>query len=94
MIGQLTIHLHLPGCRSLKEKRGLLKPLLARMQRKFNLTVSEMGLQDHWDEALIACAMLGNETVYLQRSLATVLAWVEANWPDGQVFDHTTEMIL
>jgi uncharacterized protein len=37
MIGQLTIYLHLPGCASLKEKRGRLKPLLARLHREFNL---------------------------------------------------------
>ena len=34
MIGQLTIHLLLPGCASLKEKRGRLKPLPLREGRE------------------------------------------------------------
>jgi hypothetical protein len=57
MIATLTIHLHLPGCASLKEKRGRIKPLIARLHREFNVSVAEMGLQDKWQEAVIVCAM-------------------------------------
>ena len=32
-IGLLTLHLHLPGCASLKEKRGKIKPLITRLHR-------------------------------------------------------------
>ena len=46
MIGILTLHLQLPGCASLKEKRGRLKPLLARLHRKFNIPAAEMDLRD------------------------------------------------
>ncbi|MBA4379619.1 MAG: DUF503 domain-containing protein, partial [Anaerolinea sp.] len=35
MIGLLTLHLHLPACASLKEKRGRLKPLIHRLHREF-----------------------------------------------------------
>jgi uncharacterized protein YlxP (DUF503 family) len=93
MIGLLTIHLHLTGCKSLKEKRSTIKPLLARLHREFNISVAEMGLHDSWDEAIIACSMLGNDAAHLERSLATVLKWIEANWPDGQVFDENLELI-
>ena len=36
MIATLTIHLHLPGCTSLKEKRGRIKPLMSRLRREFS----------------------------------------------------------
>ena len=93
MIGVLTIHLNLPGCKSLKEKRSQLKPLLARLQREFNVSVAEMGLQDKWFESIIACAMIGNDSAHLQRSLETVLKWIMANWRDGQVYDNGIEII-
>jgi uncharacterized protein YlxP (DUF503 family) len=32
MLATLTIHLHLPACASLKEKRGRIKPLMARLR--------------------------------------------------------------
>ncbi len=93
MIGVLTIHLHLPACSSLKEKRGRIKPLIARLHREFNVSVAEMDLQDKWREAVIACAMIGNDATQLQRSLQTVSKWVEANWPDGQIMDQAIELM-
>ncbi len=91
MLGLLSIHLYLPGCASLKEKRGRLKPLLARLHRQFNISVAEMGLQDKWQEALISCGMVGNDNAYLQSALETVRKWTEANWPDGDVLDIKIE---
>ncbi len=93
MIGILTLHLNIPGCVSLKEKRGRLKPLLARLHRQFNISVAEMGLQDKWQKAIIACGMVGNDAAYLQSALETVRKWVEANWPDGDVLDIKLEII-
>jgi len=93
MIGILTFHLHLPACTSLKEKRGRLKPLLARLHRQFNLSTAEMGLQDKWQEAVICGGMVGNNAAHLQSALETVRKWVEANWPDGDVLDVKTEII-
>jgi uncharacterized protein YlxP (DUF503 family) len=93
MIGALTFHLHLPACSSLKEKRGRLKPLLARLHREFNVSAAEMDLQDKWTEAVVACAMLGNDAAYLQSALETVRRWVEAHWTDGDVLDTKLEII-
>jgi uncharacterized protein len=93
MVGILSLHLYLPGCTSLKEKRGRLKPLLARLHREFNVSTAEMDLQDKWTEAIIACAMLGNDAAYLRAALETTRKWVEANWPDGDVLDTKIEII-
>ena len=93
MSGILTLHLLIPGCTSLKEKRGRLKPLLARLHRQFNISSAEMGLQDKWQEAIIACGMVGNDAAHLQSALETVRKWVEANWSDGDVLNTKMEII-
>jgi len=93
MIGQLTFHLHLPGCGSLKEKRGRLKPLLNQLHKKFNVSVAEMDRQDMWQEAVIACVLVNSEGKQVQRSLQAVAKWVEGNWPDGDVIDEKIEII-
>ena len=93
MIGTLTLHLHLPGCSSLKEKRGRLKPLLARLHRQFNVSTAEMDLQDKWQETIIASGMVGNDAAYLRSALETVRKWVDANWPDGDVLDTKIEIL-
>jgi uncharacterized protein len=87
MIATLTFHLTIPGCASLKEKRGFIKPLISRLRREFNVSVAEVGLNDKWSESLIACAMIGNDAAFLQAALETVRRWVEAHWRDGDVWD-------
>ena len=93
MIATLTIHLHLPACGSLKEKRGRIKPLIARLHREFNVSVAEIDLNDKWQEAVIGCAMIGNDREFLESALQTVAKWVEGNWSDGDVLDTRIELV-
>ena len=93
MLATLTIHLHLPACASLKEKRGRIKPLIARLRREFNVSVAEMDLRDKWDEAVIACAMVGNEGTFLRSALQNVAKWVESNWSDGDVWEMKIQVV-
>ncbi len=93
MLATLAIHLRLPLCSSLKEKRGRIKPLMSRLHREFNVSVAEMDKQDVWDEAVIVCAMIGNGGAFLQSALQNVAKWVEANWTDGDVWDTKIEVM-
>lgn len=60
IVGIQTWSLHLPGCHSLKEKRGVLKPLTSGLRRTLNVSVAETGHQDLWQRAEIACAAVGS----------------------------------
>jgi uncharacterized protein len=93
MLATLTIHLHIPGCASLKEKRGRIKPLMARLQREFNLSVAEIDLQDAHQQAVIGCVMIGNDAAFLQSALETISRWVESNWTDGDVIEQRLEIM-
>ncbi len=92
MLAVLVIHLHLPGCGSLKEKRSEIKPLLARLHREFNVSAAELDLQDAHQQAVIGCAMIGNDAAYLQSALETVRRWVEANWREGEIIEQRIEL--
>jgi len=93
MLATLTIHLRLPACASLKEKRGRIKPLIARLHREFNISVAETDLQDKWQEAVIVCAMAGNERGHLESALQNVAKWVEGHWTDGDVIEQRINLV-
>ena len=93
MIATLSIHLHLPACSSLKEKRGYIKPLIARLHREFNVSVAEMDLQDIWQDAVIVCAMVGNERGHLESALQNVAKWVDGHWADGDVIEQKIQIV-
>jgi hypothetical protein len=92
-IGILTIHLHIPGCLSLKEKRSRIKPLLTRIHREFNVSVAEMDQLDAWQEALIACALVNSDSAAAQRSLQQVIHWINVHWPDVEIIDDAIELV-
>jgi hypothetical protein len=91
-VGVLYLHLDLPGCRSLKEKRGRLQPLLHRLRREFNISVAEVGLQDVWQSALLACALVGGDAAVLQQTLTRVRDWVAVHAADAQLLDDRIEI--
>jgi uncharacterized protein len=92
-VGLLTLHLHLAGCTSLKEKRRRLKPLLVRLRREFNISIAEIDHLDAWKDALIACALISNDHAHTQRSLQGVVRWIENSWPDVSVVSEQLEIL-
>jgi uncharacterized protein len=89
----LTLVLDLEGCRSLKEKRGLIKPLIERTQRQFNVSVAEADRQDVHDQAVISIGAINTNPAFLQQYLAGVQAWIEQYFPDLTIADQTVEML-
>ena len=90
-LGLLTLHIQISGCTSLKEKRSRLKPLLARLQQKFNVSVAELDYLDSWQNALIGCSLISNEHKHTQRSLQKIITWIEEQRLDLYIIDEHIE---
>lgn len=92
-IGLLTIHIRIPGCASLKEKRGHVKPLLARLHREFNISVAEIDYQDQWQNALIVCSLVSNDVGHTERTLRKIIDWIERHHPHLYIIEDEIELI-
>lgn len=92
-LGILTLQIHIPGCSSLKEKRGRIKPLLNRLHREFNISVAEIDHHDVWQTATISCALISTDKGHTHRSLQKVTNWVEHHWPDISIVDDHIEIL-
>jgi uncharacterized protein YlxP (DUF503 family) len=93
IIGLVTLELDLPGVSSLKEKRGIVKSMIARMQKTFNVSVSEVGYQDLWQSTAIAVATVTNSKAHANQTLTTVTQWVEQNYPDYEILSDQIEIL-
>jgi uncharacterized protein len=92
-VGVLSLYIFLPGCTSLKEKRSKIKPVIARLHREFNLSVSEMARQDAWQETVIGCALISGDQNYIQKTFQQVVHFTETHWPDYNLLDQKQEII-
>lgn len=89
-MGIAVWELHLPGCHSLKDKRGVLRPLVSRIQQqRLNLSVAETAHQDAWQRAEVACAAIGTDRAVVEGMLRAADRLVES--ADGvRIMDSTT----
>jgi uncharacterized protein YlxP (DUF503 family) len=87
------ITLHLPGVRSLKEKRSIVKSLLARMRNKFNVSAAEVASQDAHGRAVLGVACVSASGDYAQGLLEELVRWVEEERPDLTILDVDIELL-
>jgi hypothetical protein len=72
VIGLLTLDLHFPGARSLKDKRQALRSLETRIRNRFNVAVAEVEHQDLWQRARLAVVSVNTDHVHLEQTLDSV----------------------
>ncbi len=60
VVGFGTIIFRLHECRSLKEKRKVVKSIIARLRNNFNASVAEVGANDVYQRAEIGFSFVGN----------------------------------
>jgi uncharacterized protein YlxP (DUF503 family) len=89
----LIVHLRLPGCVLLKDKRSRIKPLLARLHREFNLAAAELDRQDSHHEAVLGFAALSADSDQNTRLLQQALAFVEKHFADVEVVENHIEIL-
>ena len=92
-VGLLTLQIHLPGCSSLKEKRGRIKPLLTKLRKEFNVSAAEVDHLDVWQDAVIACAVVSNDYKLTQRVLQKIADWVDTTWRDVDLVSDEIELM-
>ena len=93
IIGACTITLHLPGIHSLKEKRSIVKSVLARLRNEFNVSTAEVDAQDAHVRAVIGVACVSANAEYARGQLHAVIRWIERERPDAPVIDYEIELL-
>jgi uncharacterized protein YlxP (DUF503 family) len=93
VIGVCTLELHIPGNGSLKGKRRILKSLLARLRKEFNVSVAEVGAQDVWQSAVIGIVCVSNDQDYAHGQLTRVARWVDESRLDCDLVDYQIELL-
>lgn len=92
-IGVLTLEIHLPQSRSLKDKRQVLRSIKDRLRARQNVAVSEM--EEHanvWQRAGLAIASIASDRNALDRLFEAVMREAESQVP-GSVIETGRDFI-
>lgn len=68
--GTLTVDLLLGDVRSLKQKRSVVRPIVAELQRKYSVAAAEVGHQDLYRRAALGVAVVSANAGHCRDVLA------------------------
>lgn len=76
-VGILKLDIHLPGNRSLKDKRRIIKSLTTRLRNNFNISISEIDYQDLWQRTLLGVGMIADGNAYIQHNFSNIVNFIK-----------------
>jgi len=91
IIGAVTIKLYAPWVHSLKEKRMVVKSIIAMVQNKFNVSIAEVDEQDTHQTSILGLACVGGTVSHTESMLEPILTFIE-NHTDAEIIDVHREI--
>lgn len=87
------ISLRLQHAHSLKYKRRLIKPILARVSARFNASISEIGENDVHSRSLIGFAVATSDARTANMLTDTILRFIEHSSPEVELLQIDREIL-
>jgi uncharacterized protein YlxP (DUF503 family) len=92
VVGLGIIILRIHDCRSLKEKRRIVKPIIRQIQNNFNVSVAEVGAQDIYQKSEIGFSLVGSDRSVVNSKIDKIFNLVE-NLGLAEVVNSEMEII-
>ena len=84
--------IHIPGSRSLKDKRSVVKSLVMRLQKHFNISVAEVDDHDLWQMATIGLACVSNHNNRVDEIISAAINLIERDFPTIEIVEKEMEL--
>ena len=91
-IATMTFRLHAPWVHSLKEKRMIVKSIVAKLQNKFHVSAAETGEQDVHQFIVIGVAAIVPHNAMADSLMDEISSFVEIS-TEAQIVEETREVL-
>jgi uncharacterized protein YlxP (DUF503 family) len=92
-VGLCRVWLRLPENHSLKEKRRVIKSLMARLHNKFNVAAAEVDDHERWQLASLGITCVTTSESHAHQMMSNVVAFIRSERPDAEMVDYRTEVL-
>lgn len=91
IIEAATIKIYAPWVHSLKEKRMVVKSLIAKTKNKFNVSIAEVDAQDIHQTIVLGLACVTDTVSHANSMLDSILTFIEDN-TDAEIIEVLREL--
>jgi len=83
----------MPENGSLKDKRGVLKSIISRVENRFGVAIAEIEDQDLWQVATLGVVCVSNNGRHSNELLSKVMDFIVSIRGDAEILDYSTEIL-
>lgn len=91
-VGACQVRLHLPTSHSLKDKRQIVKSILAKLRGHFEVAAAEVDDLEVWQVATLGIAAVSNDAAHLRDLLDNAIRYIEDSRPDIEITDAQVDV--
>ena len=91
IIEAATIKIYAPWAHSLKEKRMIVKSLIAKTKNKFNVSIAEVDAQDIHQTLVLGLACVAGTVAQADSMVESILTFIEDN-ADAEITEVRREL--
>lgn len=92
VVGRLEVTINIPAARSLKDKRRVVKSLIARIHNQHNAAVAEVGDNDKWQISRLGVAVVSNRSDHANSLLSKIVKSIDRE-PESVLVDYDIELL-
>jgi uncharacterized protein YlxP (DUF503 family) len=93
VIAVARVDLSLAGCRSLKDKRQILRSIIERARARFQVAITEVEDQDLWGRAVLGLAYVSANGGHAHEVIQKATQFIAGANPEAEVLDIETELV-
>lgn len=86
------VTLHIPASASLKDKRQVVRSVLAKVRNQFEVAAAEVADQDVQNLAVLGLAYVSGEAGHASDQLDRAIRYIEQSRPDVEITDVQQDM--
>ena len=83
----------MPENLSLKGKRRVLKPIIARVKNRFNVSIAEIDDQELWQLATLGICCISNNSRYTNEVLSKIVDFVVNGRFEVEILNYEIELL-
>jgi len=92
-VGVCKVRLRLPGNQSLKDKRRVVKSIIARVAGKFDVSIAEVDDNDRWQLATLGISYVSNDNRHANEVLSRIVDFIIGGRFEVEVLDVDIEIL-
>jgi uncharacterized protein YlxP (DUF503 family) len=92
-VGACRVTLHIPNSQSLKDKRQVVRSLLARLRNQFEVAAAEVDTQDLRQLATLGLAYVSSDAQHAEEVLDHAARYIESSRPDVEISDLQIDVL-